>query len=368
MSKTSNYSMYPPSKGNIEIAVIGCGKISEQHLIALKPLDQVNVISICDLSPALAQFTAERFGIRDWFTEYKEMLKHCSADVIHVLTPPSTHDRIVRDCLESGFHVVVEKPIALSNSNFRALMDLADSKGLRLIENHNYRFNSPILELERVLKEGRIGTVQEVEVRLVLNISSGGRYADTNLPHTSHNLPAGIIHEFITHMVYLLLNFIPDSDVDKFDLIRAAWSNHSGGTLFKYDDLDAIILANNVHSRLRFSCHQWPDCFTVQVRGTDGVASAELFHPVCLVTDRGKFGQHLTPLVNSLATAKKIKRAGFKSIWRKIQNKGAYEGLGQFLELFYQSMITGGESPVSYRQMDETSLLIDALLAQEKSL
>ena len=237
-----------------------------------------------------------------------------------------------------------------------------------MIENHNYRFNEPIRRLERAVSAERIGTVQEVEVRLVLNIRGGGRYADANLPHPSHRLPAGIIHEFITHMAYLLLNFMPERTVDNLPLIRAAWRNHGDDKLFTYDDLDAFVLAGSVHGRLRFSCHQWPDCFTVQVRGTEGEATAELFHPVCLVTSRRRVGQHLTPLVNSVAAARTMLRAGFGSIWGKIRNRGAYEGLGRFLELSYQALRAGKEPPVSYRQMDEASRLVDSILAPENAL
>ena len=313
-------------------ALIGGGVISEQHLSSLRAMNGVDVVGVCDLSPALARFTAERFAISNWFTDYHKMLEQSEADVVHVLTPPATHDRIVRDCLDSGKHVIVEKPVALSNSKFRELWEYASERDLRLIENHNYRFNEPIRQLEKVLANGRIGAVEEVEIRINVNVREG-RYGDENLPHPSHKLPAGVIHEFITHLSYLLLHFMPEGSIDNIEVIRAAWRNHGGGDLFKYDDLDAIVLAGSTHGRVRFSCRQWPDCFSVQIRGSDGVASAELFHPVCQVTTRRSVGQHLTPLVNAISGAGTMVQAGFGSIWRKIRNRGAYEGLSRFLNL-----------------------------------
>jgi hypothetical protein len=53
----------------------------------------VEITGVCDLSPALARFTAERFGAARWFTDYREMLDECDADIVHVLTPPATHER-----------------------------------------------------------------------------------------------------------------------------------------------------------------------------------------------------------------------------------------------------------------------------------
>ena len=356
------------SGNRFKAAVIGGGKISEQHLGVLFQLKDVCPTGICDLSPALARFTADRFKVPSWFTDYREMLASCEADVVHVLTPPATHDRIVRDCLEAGAHVIVEKPIALSNPGFKSLWDFATSRGLHLIENHNYRFNAPIRKLEHAVNKGRIGTVQEVEIRLALNIRNGGRYADANLPHASHRLPAGIIHEFVTHLTYLLLHFMPDGRVDNIDLVRAAWRNHGGGDLFKYDDLDALIMSGGVHGRIRFSSHQWPDGFWVRLRGTDGTATAELFHPICQVTRRRPVGQHLTPLVNAVCAAGTQLSAGVGSVWAKIRNRTAYEGLGRFLELTYQALRTGGELPVSYRQMDEAGRLVDAMLDEENRI
>jgi predicted dehydrogenase len=343
-------------------AIIGGGKISEQHLGTLNNLEGVEVSGICDLSPALARFTAERFGVSEWFTDYQKMLTQVKADVIHVLTPPATHDRLVRDCLAAGKHVIIEKPVALSHEGFRSLWDLAASRGLRLVENHNYRFN------EQAVAAGRMGRVEEVEVRISLNIRGGGRYADENLPHPSHQLPAGIIHEFITHLAYLFLHFLPGGYETKIDSVRACWRNHGGGDLFKVDDLDAVILADTTHGRLRFTSRQWPDSFAVQVRCSDGTATAELFHPLCQVTTRQAVGQHLTPMVNAFSGARTLMGSGFGSIWRKIRNRGAYDGLSRFLELTYAALRTGEEPPVAYRQMDSTTRLVDRLLAEENRL
>lgn len=355
----------PPIRRDIAAIIIGGGKISEQHILALRSIQGVEVRAICDLSPALARFAAERFNIRDCFIDYHEMLDKTEAEVVHILTPPATHEQIVHDCLAAGRHVVVEKPIALSNHVFKNLWQQAASRNLMLIENHNYRFNTPICKLQEIVSSDGIGTVQEVEVRMVLNIRKGGRYADENLPHPSHRLPAGIIHEFISHLSYLLLQFLPHVDSSPFDSVSAAWRNVGGGELFVYDDLDAQISSGSAIGRIRFSCHQWPDTFTVQVRGTNGMATAELFHPKFERIVPRSGGQHLTPLINASTTAWSSLSSGFGSLWQKVRNRSAYEGLGQFLNLTYRSLQSNTSPPVSYSDMDNTSRLIDAMLAEE---
>lgn len=352
----------------LSCAVIGGGKISEQHLGSLRTIEGVEVIGVCDLSPALARFTAERFQLPCWGTDYRQMLADHESDVVHVLTPPETHERIVRDCLIAGRHVIVEKPVALCTSVLQSLWQEARERDLWLIENHNYRFNSPIEQISQAIAAGRIGSVEEVEVRMSLAIRGGGRYADANLPHPSHCLPAGVIHEFISHLAYLLLHFMPPGSIDRIDSLRAHWRNHGGGAVFKYDDLDATLLAGTTHGRIRFSCRQWPDCFAVDVRGSRGIASAELFHPSVRMVTPTAGGKHLTPLVNSLRGAGSLTRSGLGSLWRKIRNRTAYEGLQRFLTLTYNALQTGQEPPVSFKQMNQTSRLIDALLAAENQV
>lgn len=358
----------PEGSGKLVSAVIGGGKISEHHLGNLRRIENVSVAGVCDLSPALSRFMAERFAVAGWYTDYRRMLDCCSPDVVHVLTPPATHSGIVRDCLERGCHVIVEKPIALSNPEFRELWVLAVARGVRLAENHNYRFNEPIERMAEAVTAGRIGTVEEVEVRMALSIRAGGRYADENLHHPSHQLPAGVIHEFITHLAYLLLHFMPHEAVEQMNQIQAAWRNHGGGNLFKYDDLDAHLIAGKVHGRIRFSCHQYPECLSVQVRGSQGYASAELFHPVMHVTTRRSTNQHLVPLLNGLSEAGTKAVGGLRDIWDKVRNRTPYEGLGRFLELTYKALRTGGSPPITYHHMDSTSGLIDALLAPENRI
>jgi predicted dehydrogenase len=352
----------PASRPVRRVGVIGGGKISEQHLSSLRRRTDVSINTVCDLTPSLARFSAERVGAPNWATDYREVIERGQLDVVHVLTPPGTHVQIVSDCLRAGLDVIVEKPIALSNPDFHGLWELAGRQGRRLVENHNYRFNEPVRQLQHVLASGLIGEVEEVDVRMNLRIRDGGRYADRNLPHPSHRLPAGVLHEFISHLAYLLLAFLPGGKVEVADTVRAAWRNHGGGTMFKFDDLDAMVLRGAAHGRIRFSARAWPDCLMVTARGSRGMAVAELFQPSFRVMYSRDVGPNFTPLVNGLFEGASAAAAGVAGVWRKVRNQSAYEGLDRFLNQVYDALRDGTDMPVSFAQMDETSRLIDALL------
>src|SRR3954469_6031840 len=232
-------STHAPAR-RLRAAVIGTGKISEEHLRYLTADPGVDLVGVCDLSPSLAKYAATRVKAAAAFSDSAAMLREARPDVVHVLTPPHTHAALVTDALNAGAHVVVEKPVAPSNVQFRDLWGLAESRGRRIVEDHNYRFNEPVLAIEKLLRGGKLGDVREVDVRMALPIrKAGGRYADASLPHPSHNLPAGVIHEFITHLCYLALRFMPGSDTEDgtFSRVAAAWSKHGDEPPFKYDDL-----------------------------------------------------------------------------------------------------------------------------------
>ena len=366
----------PPAEGRkLKAAVIGTGVISEQHLKYLSSDPLVDLVGVCDLSPSLAKYAASKFGAREAYTDAAAMIRQAKPDVVHVLTPPHTHVPIVTDALTQGAHVVCEKPIAPQRQQFLDLWTLARAKGLRLVEDHNYRFNEPMLAIEKLVADGKLGTVHEVEVRMALQVrKAGGRYADTAMPHPSHNLPAGVLHEFISHLCYLTLRFLPldpkdvasaDAGGELFPRIAAAWSNHGVTGPFKFDDLDATVISGPAHGRIRFSCSTSPDTFSVIVRGDKGWAETDLFQPFLRVTIPRKGGTLLSSLVNHWVNGKAMKRAAIRGFRNKIMQHSPYEGLGTFLGRTYAALRSGAEPPVTFADIDRASRLIDGLLDEK---
>jgi predicted dehydrogenase len=350
-------------------ALIGTGKISEEHLKFLKTSPRVRVAGVCDLSPSLARYASERFGAGRPFTDHAAMLAELKPDVVHVLTPPATHVRLVSDCLRAGAHVIVEKPVAPTHGDFVELAALAKSVGRRLVEDHNYRFNRVVLKIERLVKDGSLGEVHEVDVRMALNVrKDGSRYADPQLLHPSHRLPAGVIHEFLTHLCYLALWFGETPLAADARRVAAAWSKHGDDAIFKHDDLDALVIGGRVHRRIRFTSHAAPDAFTLTVRGSRGWAETDLFQPYLRVVRPRAVGSQLSPLANHMANGWALVGAGVAGFWNKVMQVTPYEGLQRFLAQTYDALAWGGEPPVTFDDMDRASRLVDALLCEKNRI
>ncbi|MGD1867399.1 MAG: Gfo/Idh/MocA family protein [Phormidesmis sp.] len=346
----------------LKSAVIGTGVISKQHLSFLQSSQQANLVGVCDLSPAAANYAADTFGAAAAYTNYAEMLERAQPDVVHILTPPKTHFPIATDCLRAGSHVICEKPVAPSYQEFTDLWQIAKDCDRTLIEDHNYRFNGPVRAIKDMVAAGELGDIQDVEIRIALNVRGGGRYADTNLPSPSHKMPAGVIHDFITHLSYLLLEFLPDVD---FERISAAWSNHGQDDLFKYDDLDALLISDKAHGRIRFSCYTLPECFSLTVRGTQGYAETDLFQPYLRCVKPRTGGQQLSPLVNLFVNGWSLVGSRVRNFSNKVMQKPPYEGLHALLGETYTALSSGQTAPINFNDMARTSQLVEALLAEQ---
>ncbi|MGI9598345.1 MAG: Gfo/Idh/MocA family protein [Acidimicrobiales bacterium] len=363
-------------------AVIGSGTISREHLSFLSgrlsndkgPVDSVagriRLVGVCDLSEIAADYGAKEFGADRAYTDVAEMLSDATPDVVHVLTPPQTHVDLVTMCLDSGANVVCEKPITPTSKELAGLLDAARSADRQLMESHNYRFNRGVLDIEQMIDDGRLGAVREVEIRIALPVTDpGGRFGDPNLPSPIHSLPAGVIHDFTTHFAYLLLHLAGPVD---FSRIAAAWSNHDENPLFKYDNLDAVLIGDGrdgpVHGRLRFDAGASPDTFSITVRGTDGWTETDLFQPFRRTVVPRPGGSQLSPIVNHVLNGASLVNDGIRNVGRKLLQQSPYEGLHRMLDETYTALAAGRDLPVTPTEMMAASHLVDRLLDDEVRL
>jgi predicted dehydrogenase len=372
-SPATNGRSAPP----LRVGVVGTGAISHEHLAFLSgrspfpqiaPVDaRLELAAVCDLSPAAARHAADHFGADAAFTDFDRFLAQGALDVVHVLTPPETHVRLAGACLEAGAHVICEKPITADAAELRALLAVADRSGRHLMESHNYRFNPGVQQLRALLDAGRLGTVREVEIRIVLPVlDADGRFADPHLPHPIHRMPAGVLHDFITHMAYLLLYLAEPTEIGQ---VSAIWNNHSGHPVFAWDNLDAVLVFNTAdgpaHGRLRFDAGAAPDTFSIQVRGTDGWAETDLFQPYLRTVRPRAGGGQLSPIANHVANGIGLATQGVRNIGRKLLQQSPYHGLHVMLDQTYRALATGGAPPVTAADMLATADLIDSLVAQQ---
>src|SRR5271157_3992315 len=260
---------------SIRVALIGTGRIAQEHLACLRQLPGVQVVGVCDRLSALAEMTAERFGVPEWFSDHRRMLESVKPEVVHITTPVTSHLSLALDALDAGSHVFVEKPITVDHQSFLQLKSGAEKAQRILMEDHNFMFNEPIQHILALVRSGEFGWVEHVDVFYAASIMEAwSPFADQNIQHPALTLPGGPICDFLPHLSYLAYAFVgPHLSV------LTLWRKRAKNSQFLSDEFRAIVEAERGTANLSFSAHTQPNSIWVRVYGTRMQAEANLMEP-----------------------------------------------------------------------------------------
>ena len=150
------------TEGQPRIAIIGAGKIVEVgHLPGFVKAD-APVVALCASSPDNLNRVADAFEIERRYTDWRQMLADGGFDAVSICTPPSLHKEMTVASLRQGYHVLLEKPIAVSLDECDAMIEAADSAQRILMMAHNQRFRMQHIIAKEILETGRLGQIRRV--------------------------------------------------------------------------------------------------------------------------------------------------------------------------------------------------------------
>ena len=344
----------------MKVALIGAGQIAKQHLACLRTLPDVQLSAICDLSAASAEAAAERYGIRDCFTNHRDMLLEVRPDVVHVTTPPTSHFRLAMDAFDAGAHVIVEKPATSTYPELKSLLQRAKQTGRHIVEDYNYLFNSAPREILRRIDSGEFGAITHVEVLICLDILGPSGFADPNSPHPALNLAGGAIADFLPHLASLAHLF-----VGAHRTAHSIWTKRKP-SLLPFDEFRAVVDAERGTAALGFSACSQPDAFWLRVYGERMHATANLFETRLTFDGPRNVPKPLRSFLSGIEEGRTIRRAAFTTLLRKFKGPGAYEGLWELLARTYWALANGSALPITATQVLEVNRMIEALKPAEK--
>lgn len=147
----------------LRYALIGCGRIAPNHIAAaMSSGDSLSIAAVCDLVPERMEEVlrlvpeAERARIRR-YTDYRMLLAEIKPALVAVATESGNHAAITLDCVAAGAHTIVEKPIALSLADARAMIAAAEKRGVKLCACHQNRFNKSVQKIRSAVEGKRFG-------------------------------------------------------------------------------------------------------------------------------------------------------------------------------------------------------------------
>lgn len=146
----------------IKIGIIGCGGIANgKHLPALKRLANVELVAFCDIIGEKAETAAREYGApgAKTYLDYKELLNDGGLDAVHVCTPNDSHAEIAINAMESGVHVLTEKPMAKKADDARRMLEASKRTGKLLTVGYQSRFRADSQYLKQMVEAGDLGEV-----------------------------------------------------------------------------------------------------------------------------------------------------------------------------------------------------------------
>jgi predicted dehydrogenase len=141
------------------VAIIGTGNIAGPYAKDFKNYPEVNLVGVADIDPARAEKFSSEHGARA-YASVDEMLNDPQVELVVNLTTHFAHKEVTEQCLNAGKHVYSEKPLALTYQEAQGLVDLAQSKGLRLGCSPFTLMGEAQQTAWKLIREGKLGTVR----------------------------------------------------------------------------------------------------------------------------------------------------------------------------------------------------------------
>lgn len=148
------------------IGIVGAGGIALSHMAAIRASTTARLVSICDAAVERAEQAAHLERCK-WTGSLDDLLADDEIDAVIVCTPNITHEELGTKVLDSGRHLLMEKPLAMTLAGAEMLAAKASEKGLALAVGHSHRFSDQGLAIKAAIDSGAIGTPRFV--RIVMN-------------------------------------------------------------------------------------------------------------------------------------------------------------------------------------------------------
>ena len=214
----------------IKVGLFGAGDIADLHASGIKNCSSAQLVGLFDIDNQKAQQKSDNYNCLS-YDSAESMLKDSLIDAIFVLTPLEEHFNCAINALNSGKHVLVEKPVSSSVDEIQQIREAADKAGKLCVPVHNYLYEDSILRTKELIDSGKLGDV--VTIYILYNIHH---------PETVAQRYPGVIRQILTHHSYItcflggapksamaMSSTINDGSVEKENLAMSILELENGG-------------------------------------------------------------------------------------------------------------------------------------------
>lgn len=148
----------------VRIAMVGAGTHATNALFpSLNFINNIERVAVCDLKADLAKDIAERFGFPKFYKDYKKMLASEKVDGVIVCINAKSHPPVVKECLELGVDVLVEKPASTTPDESCEMWEVARKTGKFVMVDHQKRRATAYLKMLEIIEKEEFGSIAMIE-------------------------------------------------------------------------------------------------------------------------------------------------------------------------------------------------------------
>ncbi len=146
----------------VRVAIIGCGAFAEsQHIPNCVAHPDVEVVALCDLRRERLEEVARRFGLEraSLVTDSAEVFRRSDVDAVLAATDHSAHLPLIAEAARSGKHLLIEKPMTMTQEESLQALRLVKQSGIKLCVDYNRPFSPSMRAIKEALEEHRTNPV-----------------------------------------------------------------------------------------------------------------------------------------------------------------------------------------------------------------
>jgi UDP-N-acetyl-2-amino-2-deoxyglucuronate dehydrogenase len=216
----------------INFAIVGCGRIAQRHAEHIKKNGQL--VAVCDIVPEKAVALGEAYDARV-YQNIDELLQHeKSTDVISICTPNGLHAEHAIKSLRAGFHVLCEKPMAISVHDCGEMIKEAEKANKRLFAIKQNRFNPPVVAVKDAIDNGILGKIYSIQLSCFWNRNAD--YYENSWKGTQA-MDGGTLYTQFSHFIDLLYWMI--GDVKRAYALMGNFAHHD---VIDFEDTGVVAL------------------------------------------------------------------------------------------------------------------------------
>jgi predicted dehydrogenase len=350
----------------LRIGIVGCGKIADSHASQIRRIKGCEIVGVCDREPLMAQQLYKRFAVRQWFSSVADLLEQSKPDVVHITTPPLSHFELASRCLEHGSHVYLEKPFTVWEQEARALVSMAEKRGLKITAGHDDQFSHVARRMRSLVRSGYLGgPAVHMESYYCYEISKSG-YAGALLGDKQHwvrRLPGKLLQNIISHGIARIAEFLPGDDPTIIVHGFTSPMLRSMGESEIVDELRVIISdQGRTTAYFTFSSQMRPGLHQFRVYGSKNGLILDQDQETLIELRGARYKSYAEKFFPPVVAAKQNIRnlaTNFKTFLNNdFQMKS---GMKNLIESFYASIVNGTSEPIPYREIILTARIMETI-------